>query len=345
MDGPSTKPDSSKLKIEDEIDTEFKNYFWALFVILILVIAYFFLIPKSAVNIPNENPIASNTYQNRTDYSDEVLNATGYVIAQRKAAVSSKATGRLKVLNVAEGDTVKADQQIGMLENDDLIALVQQAEANLQSIAAQVSSAEANLENANLQYVRISDLHKQKVVSNSDLDNAMMRQKTSEADLNASKANLNLAQAQLEKAKVDLSFTYILAPFDGTVLTKDADQGEIIAPFGSSTNSRASIVTIADMSSLEVEADVSESNISKIFIDQECEITLDSFADKQYKGQVTKIVPTVNRAKSTVLVKIKFLNIDSSVLPEMSAKVAFKSKAVEVPTPSFSQSPTASNTP
>jgi RND family efflux transporter MFP subunit len=117
--------------------------------------------------------------------------------------------------------------------------------------------------------------------------------------------------------------TRIRAPFDGTVLTKNADVGEIVAPLAAGVNSRSAVVTIADMSSLQVETDVSESNIEKITAEQDCEISLDAYPNKRYKGFVAKIVPTADRAKATVLVKVGFYSYDKQVLPEMSAKVLF----------------------
>ncbi|MDR3666578.1 MAG: efflux RND transporter periplasmic adaptor subunit, partial [Ignavibacteriaceae bacterium] len=115
-------------------------------------------------------------------------------------------------------------------------------------------------------------------------------------------------------------------PFDGTVLTKNADIGEIVSPLGASLNSRAAVVTMADMSSLEVEADVSESNIEKIKINQDCDIILDAYPDKNYEAYVAKIIPTADRSKATVMVKVGFKHYDDLVLPEMSAKVLFLSE-------------------
>ena len=154
-------------------------------------------------------------------------------------------------------------------------------------------------------------------------DAASARFKKATAELAAARSALEVGRSQLEKTKVDLEYTKIIAPFDGTVLTKDADVGEIVAPFGSSSSARAAIVTLADLKSLQVEADVSESNLSKVKVGQRVEIRIDSFPGVVYSGLVSKIVPTVDRAKGTVLVKISFDNLDDKVLPEMSAKVNF----------------------
>ena len=255
-----------------------------------------------------------------------VLNATGYVVAQRKAEVASKATGRIKKLHVREGDQVKSGAVIAELENDDLAALVKEREANIGVLQAQLEAARATLKAADLAYKRSLTLRLKDAVSQSAHELSEARYQRALADVSATEASLELARAQLDKARVDLSYTYILAPFDGTVLTKNADEGEIVAPFGSASNAKAAVVSLADMQSLQVEADVSEANFLKIHLGQPAAITLDSFPEKQYRGETVKIVPTVDRAKATVLVKIRFLDQDQRVIPEMSAKVAFALK-------------------
>jgi RND family efflux transporter MFP subunit len=136
-------------------------------------------------------------------------------------------------------------------------------------------------------------------------------------------AAIDVAKFALQEAEVAVANTRIIAPFDGTVLKKNADIGEIVAPLAGAASSRAAVVTIADMSSLEVDADVSEANITRVAPDQHCEITLDAYPQQRYQGFVTAIVPTADRAKATVLVKIKFKEYDKRVLPEMSAKITF----------------------
>ena len=127
----------------------------------------------------------------------------------------------------------------------------------------------------------------------------------------------------VKEAQVAVDNTRIIAPFDGTVLKKNADVGEIVAPLAGAASSKAAVVTIADMSSLEVDADVSEANITRVTPEQGCEITLDAYPQQRYPGYVSKIVPTADRAKATVMVKIKFREYDQRVLPEMSAKISF----------------------
>ena len=241
--------------------------------------------------------------------SNAVLTASGYVVAQRKASVASKATGRLVYLGVVEGDVVKKGQIIARLEDDDVNAALAEARANLELNKSTLQDAKNN-------YERQEKLYQMGGTTKVDLDAA-------EAAYKKNLAAIDVAKAQVQAEEVALENTMIRAPFDGTVLTKDADVGEIVSPLGASSTSRAAVVTMADMSSLQVEADVSESNIQRIKQDQDCEITLDAYPDFRYPGYVAKIVPTADRSKATVLVKIAFRKYDKKVLPEMSAKVLF----------------------
>lgn len=281
---------------------------------------------RKSISSSTENLTTSPQIPTSTQVSSRpvTLAATGYVVAQRKAAVSSKATGRLRELSVSEGDLVKKDQIIGVIENDDLQAISLQADESIKAAEAQIQAAQADLNDVERQSARTKQLAKQKVVAQADFDTVEARLERARANLQLAQANLLVSKAQAEKARVELDYTLIRAPFDGTVLDKNADIGEIVAPFGSATDARAAIVTIADMTSLEVEADVSESNISKVKVGQEAKIVLDSYPEHSYRGKVKSIVPTVDRAKATVMVRIQFTSLDERVLPEMSAKVEFQ---------------------
>ncbi len=246
--------------------------------------------------------------------ANSVLNASGYVVAQRKAEVASKATGRLVWLGVEEGTVVRKGQVLARVESQDMEAALAQAKAQLQQAEAARVQAEA-------EFHRQEALVKAKFVSHSDYDLA-------ESKYRGAVANVSAAEAMVEAAEVNLENTYIRAPFDGTVLTKDADVGDVVAPFGSAGNSKGAVVSMADMDSLQVEADVSESNIERVHVGQPCEITVDALPEKRYRGEVHMIVPTADRAKATVMTKIKFLDRDDRVLPEMSARVTFLSRQV-----------------
>ena len=286
-----------------------KFYAWGITLIALIIIIIFISSSWSSWFASEIEVNLTSVSLQSPSQSDAVLQASGYVVAQRKAAVASKGTGRLEYLGVVEGDKVKKDQIIARLEDSDIRAQFDEANANLKLYEAQLEEAKNN-------YNRQKELYDSKVVSKSQLENA-------ETNYNRLLASIELAKAQVHSIQVALENMLIRAPFDGTVLTKNADVGEIVAPMAAGVNSRANVVTIADMSSLQVEADVSESNIQKITVGQDCEISLDAYPNIRYAGFVDKIVPTADRSKATVMVKVGFKNYDSKVLPEMSAKVLF----------------------
>ncbi len=260
--------------------------------------------------------------------SSSLLTASGYIVPQRKASIASKGTGRLVYLGVEEGDKVKKGQVIARLESDDVNARLNQALAQLDIAKAQLNQEEVNFDQLKKEFKRSETLFQNKVITESEFDIVKAQYLASEARLNSARATIKAYDAAVAAARIDIENTVIRAPFDGTVLTKDADVGEIVAPFASSINSRGAVVTMADMTSLQLEADVSESYIERIKIEQPCEIILDAYQEKRYRGVVWKIVPTADRAKATILTKIKFLEIDDRVLPEMSAKVSFLTESI-----------------
>ena len=258
-----------------------------------------------------------------------VLNASGYVVAQRKSALASKVTGRLIWLGVEEGSIVKKDQVVARLENQDVSAAKDQAAANVNVARFNLDQARAELRDATLSFNRNKELLGRGVVAQQAYDDAAARYDKAVAAVAAAEAALKANTAALEGAAALLEYTMIRAPFDAVVLTKDADVGDIVTPLGAAANAKASVVTIADMSSLEVEADVSESNLSQVRLDQPCEIQLDALPDQRFRGEIHMIVPTADRSKATVMVKVRFVDKDRRVLPEMSAKVAFLSRLVK----------------
>ncbi|MGH7873789.1 MAG: efflux RND transporter periplasmic adaptor subunit, partial [Candidatus Binatia bacterium] len=241
--------------------------------------------------------------------ANAVLTASGYVVARRKAAVASKGTGTLVFLGVEEGDRVKKGQIIARLDDADVAATLQRSRENLRL-------AEADLHDARQNQARFGALLKQDLVAQAEYDVAEARYKRVLATIEAARFGVKEAQVAVDNMR-------IIAPFDGTVLKKNADVGEIVAPLAGAASSKAAVVTIADMSSLEVDADVSEANITRVVPEQSCEITLDAYPQQRYPGYVTKIVPTADRAKATVMVKIRFKEYDNRVLPEMGAKITF----------------------
>jgi RND family efflux transporter MFP subunit len=263
-------------------------------------------------------PVAVETATVTTAYptaSFTELNATGRVSAFRKAAVSTKATGRLEWLGVQEGSRVKAGEVIARLENLDVAAARDSAAAGANASRANLEQGEAELRDAKLAYDRAKDLFDKKFIAESAVDTARARYEKALASISSLKAGIGVAEANARQADVALGQTLIRAPFDGIVLTKNANVGDIITPFSSATDSKGAVVNMADMDTLEVEADVSEASISKIKVGMPTEIQLDAYPNLRLLGEVSRIVPTVDRAKATLLVKVMFKEKDPRVLP------------------------------
>lgn len=312
MENDKNNYDLSSLRIDR--DRKYKDrprsraWIWILVPVLLatLVIGYFAL--RQSVTPSQSVRVATVTRMSGSDAAAEMV-ATGYVVAQRLAEVASKGTGRLAEIAFDEGDVVRKGEVIARIENDDI-------EANLALTRARLEQAGVDTLNLGRQYRRQIALLDSGAVTVEALESA-------EAAYLTSLASVKAAEAAVRIAEVDLENTIIRAPFDGTVLTKNAEVGEIVAPFASSASSKGSVVTLADMGSLEVEADVNESNINKVIPDQRCEIILDAYPSVRYEGYVKKIVPTADRSRATVLTRVAFSEIDDKVLPEMSARVNF----------------------
>ncbi len=257
-----------------------------------------------------------------------LLNATGYVVPQLKAAVASKATGRLEWLGVAEGSHVQKDQVIARLDARDVQASFDSALANVSVARVAVESAVIELKNANQALERATSLYEKGFMSRVAVDDATARQRQANTAVSSARASLDMVEANASSAEVAVDFTMIRAPFDGVILSKSANVGDIVTPMSSAADSKGAVVTMADMSTLEVEADVSESSLALIKVDQPCAIMLDSIPGVQFRGVVSRIVPTIDRAKATVMTKVRFIDTDPRILPDMSAKVSFLSNAI-----------------
>jgi RND family efflux transporter MFP subunit len=257
------------------------------------------------------------------------LKASGYVVAQRKADVAAKVTGQLTAIMVEEGSLVKKGQVIARLESADVSAQVEQGRANLSAARARVEQIRADMGNTVLDFERKKKLVSSGAVSRAEYDTAQSRYLSAKASLDATQADVQSSAAALKMAEVTLSYYEIRSPFDAVVLTKNADVGDIVTPFGAAANAKAAVVSIADLSSLQVEVDVSESSIGLVRVGLPCDILLDALPDERFEGVVDTIVPTVDKSKATVLVKVRFSGHDPHILPEMSAKVGFLSKALK----------------
>ena len=241
-----------------------------------------------------------------------ILTASGYVVARRKAVVSAKIQGRLQELRVEEGSRVQSGEIIARLESGDNEAQVLRAKAAVQR-------AEADLAE-NQRQARLADrLANENVLAKDQFDAAVSRVRIAEAALRQAQAEVTLYEALFQN-------TVIRAPFTGVVVKKMAEVGESVAPIPPGVNistASGAIVALADLDTLEVEADVSESNVAKLGPNQPAEVTVEAFPDRKYKAILRQIIPTADRTKATVQVKVTILDKDKDLKPEMSAKVTF----------------------
>jgi RND family efflux transporter MFP subunit len=315
-----------------------KRIYYIVFAVLaLLVIGALY---RAGALVPAASVQAANVTQVYPSQTFTLLNASGYVVAQRKSALASKVTGRLVWLGVEEGSKVRSGEVVARLENQDVTAAREQARANLNTARWNLDQAKAELSDATLGIQRATGLIGKGYIAQADYDTALARYNKADAAVRAGEAMVSAAEAALKAADVSLEYTLVRAPFDAVILTKNADVGDIVTPLGAAANAKASVVSVADMGSLKVEADVSESNLEQVKLGQPCEIQLDAIPGVRFKGKVHMIVPTADRTKATVLVKVGFIDNDPRVLPEMSAKVAFLSRS---PDPSEEKARTAVN--
>jgi HlyD family secretion protein len=261
------------------------------------------------------------------------VTANGYVAARTRASVSAKVPGRLASLTVDEGSTLKKGDIIARLENADYQAAVAEAQASLASARAQVIEARAERDQMRREAARMRNLKATNpgLIAEQDVDAAESRAAQTEARTGSAEARVEAASASLRFAQANLDNTYIRAPFAGTVLRKEAEVGEVVAPSVGGGLTRGAVVTLADLGTLEVEVDVNEAYIARIRHEQEARITLDAYPDTSFRGTVRQVVPTADRQRATVQVKVSITDHDPRILPEMGARVDFLEQAREGP--------------
>lgn len=322
----TSSPDLSGLRIDRRAlarPRRRRRWWWSALILLVVAGGGWWLLRPQVAAVQTAAVVTTYPSQQYV-----VLNATGYVVPQRKAAIASKATGRLEWLGVAEGSRVKAGEVIARLDARDVTAQAQSAAANVLAARAALAQAEAEARDATAQLWRDTELVAKGFVSRASLDTAKARADRALAAVANARAVIAASEATSRNAQVVVDYTLIRAPFDGVILSKSANVGDMVTPFSSAADSKGAVVAMADMSTLEVEADVSESSLGKVQVGQPCEITLDALPDARFRGRISRMVPTVDRAKATVMTKVRFETIDPRILPEMSAKVAFLSREV-----------------
>ena len=245
-----------------------------------------------------------------------VLTATGYTYARARAAVGAKIIGRVVELPVDEGDTIAAGDIIAVLDSEDLQASVRLAEASL-------NEARARLADAEREFARQADLVQDRLTSQALYDAALTQREVALAQVGTAEARLNSAQATLD-------YTVVRAPIDGVIIERNIEMGEMVAPGGfTSQQSTGSIVRIADPASLEVEADINESYIARLQLGQRASIRVDAVPGFEYSGRLRQIVPTADRQRAVVQVKVSIDNIDERLVPDMSCTVTFLEEGID----------------
>jgi len=275
-------------------------------------------------------PIAVRTVavrESTTTGPTTLLNATGYVTARREATVSSKVTGKILEVLVEEGKRVEVGEVLARVDSSNTEASVRLAEAQLAATRQALTETDANLALAELDFRRQHELAEKNIISTADLDRAESGARALRGRRDRLVADIAVAERQVDVWKQQLDDTIIRAPFAGIVTSKNAQPGEMISPMSSGGFTRTGVCTLVDMSSLEIEIDVSESYINRVEPGQPVSATLDAYPDWKIPAHVIAIIPTADRQKATVKVRVGFDQLDPRILPDMGVKVAFQALA------------------
>ena len=253
-----------------------------------------------------------------------VLQATGYVTARREATVSAQITGTLTQVMIEEGEHVEAGQVLALLEDTAQKAALAQAQAQLRVARAQLAQFESELAQNRRDLKRAEDLVGRKLVSQQALELARTQVETQSAQVDSQHRQVELAEAGVQGAQVQLDYCTVRAPFTGVIIAKAAQVGEIVSPFSAGGGfTRTGIGTIVDMDSLEIEVDVNESYINRVVAKQKVEAVLDAYPDWKIPGHVIAIIPTADRSKATVKVRVALDQKDARIVPDMGVRVSF----------------------
>jgi len=326
--------DLSALKIEREpLDTGGGR--WVKWVVMLVLLgaagggAYYWL----ARERPIEVDVAQVT-ERASGTQASVLQGNGYVTARRKATVSSKVTGKVIEVNVEEGMAVRQGQVLARLDDASPRAALALANAQLEAARGSMREMEVRLAEAQLTLKRRIQLHKDGFGSQADVDQSRADVDSIAARIESSRESIKVAQRQVELLQTDLDNTIVRAPFSGVAISKDAQAGEMVSPVSAGGGfTRTGICTIVDMNSLEIEVDVNESYINRVKPSQDVTAVLDAYPDFQIPARVITTVPTADRQKATVLVRIGFNQLDPRILPDMGVKVTFLRAAGDTDAP------------
>jgi RND family efflux transporter MFP subunit len=323
MSQPAPKLDDLRIERSAKPDPSNRGAMWAIAVFLVVVaalVAWWFARPK---------PLAVRTAVAREVASGGgdrvVLNASGYVTARRAATVSSKVTGKVTEVSIEEGFHVKEGQVLARLDDTNVQASLALAHAQAKSAAAAMEETRVRLKEAEQELQRQTALRTKNVAAQADFDHAEAAALALRARLAQQQSELGVAERTVAIYQQQADDTIIRAPFGGIVTSKNAQPGEMISPMSAGGSfTRTGICTIVDMESLEIEIDVNESYINRVAAGQPVEATLDAYPDWKIPCKVIAIIPTADRQKSTVKVRVGFDRLDPRILPEMAVKVGFR---------------------
>jgi HlyD family secretion protein len=320
--------DLSALRIEREpLNTGGRR--WVKWVVLLVILGV-----AAVIGIPwlnRERPIeveAASVTERAAGTQASVLNASGYVTARRRATVSSKVTGKVVEVNVEEGMEVREGQVLARLDDSTLQSALRLYRAQLEAAKRQIPESEVRLQQARVQLQRQERLRKEGLNTPNDIDNAQAEVDSLVARIASAQEQVKVAESQIAMQQTAIDDTIIRAPFTGVAISKDAQAGEMVSPVSAGGGfTRTGISTIVDMRSLEVEVDVNESYINRVRAGQPVTAVLDAYPDFQIPANVIAVVPTADRQKATVLVRIGFKQLDPRILPDMGVKVTFLREA------------------
>ncbi|MFL6311216.1 MAG: efflux RND transporter periplasmic adaptor subunit [Terriglobales bacterium] len=260
--------------------------------------------------------------------AEALLNASGYITPRRRATVAAKVTGRVEQIYAEEGLHVKSGQVLATLDCSQPNAALTSAKSDRDATAAALADLQVQSANADREAVRAQGLHTAGVISPQALDTAKTAAESLHSKIALTKEQVRAADSRIGVAKEDADNCIVRAPFDGIVVSKDAQRGEIVSPISAGGGfTRTGIATLVDMNSLEIEVDVNESYIARVQAGQRVSATLDAYPDRELPAKVRTVIPTADRQKATVKVRIAFDKLDDTILPDMGVKVAFLSAA------------------
>ena len=321
---PDLKEDLAALRLDREPDSQPRRRWigWALLAVLLVGAGagvWWWLSRERPVEVE-----VATVSSRQAGAQAAVLNATGYVTARRRATVSSKITGKVVQVNIEEGMTVREGQILARLDDETQRASVALAEAQAEAARRNVNESEVRLNEARINLARLTKLVGVGYSTAAEVDAARAAADSLEARIRAAREQVRVVERQIALERTNLDSTIIRAPFAGVVISKDAQPGEMVSPVSAGGGfTRTGIGTIVDMASLEIEVDVNESYINRVKPDQAVTAVLDAYPEWQIPARVITTIPSADRQKATVLVRIGFMQLDPRVLPDMGVKVTF----------------------